>query len=300
MRTIILAGGFATRLWPLTRDRPKPLLPVAGRPIIEYLLERLAQDRPILSTNRRFVQQFEEWGKNSSYDVELVVEETRSEEEKLGSIGAIAYLIEKLDLDEDLLVIGGDNIFDFDLGEFISAYHGRPLLALYDIGDRDKVRERYGVALVKGNKIIGFQEKPEDPRSTLVSTACYIYSPEVLPLIRRFSSQAEQGKDAPGFFNQWLLGEGVGLDGFVFSGRWHDVGDRASYIQANMDLLGDEVYRGEDVVITNSAVQRSVIFNDVRIEGSVITDCVIDRGCELRNVELRECLVGAGTQISRG
>lgn len=303
MKPIILAGGYAKRLWPLTLERPKPLLPVAGRPIIEHLLDKLGTSftgKPIVSVNRQFAPQFERWASNYHRDVDLVVEETRKEEEKLGAVGALAFLVRELDLQEDILVLAGDNIIESDLEGFISSYHGRPLIALYDLGDPAKAKRRYGVAELAGSRIISFQEKPDRPRSALVSTACYIYPPETFPLIAKFLAQAPQGRDAPGFFNEWLLEQGVELDAFVFRGRWFDVGDRASYIEANLALSGQASWLGRGVVIADSTVRRSVILDDVRIESSLIEDCVIDSGCELQNVELRGCLIGAGTKINRG
>lgn len=297
MKAIILAGGFARRLWPLTLERPKPLLPVAGRPIIEYLLDKL-EGEPIISINRRFAPQFEAWAATCPREMELVVEEARNEEEKLGAVGALAFLIRELRLREEILVLGGDNILELDLGEFVAAYRGRPLLALYDLSDPERAKS-YGVAELAGSRIISFQEKPAQPRSALVSTACYIYPPEIFPLINEFLARAPRGKDAPGFFNEWLLSQGIELEGFVFRGRWFDIGDRASYIQANLALSGQDPWLGQGVVITESTVQRSVILDDARIENSVIEDCVIDRGCELEGIELRECLLGAGTRIKR-
>lgn len=299
MKTIILAGGYAKRLWPLTLERPKPLLPVAGRPIIEHLLARLPQDRPILSTNRRFAPLFERWLSTSPYEAELAVEETRSEEEKLGTVGAIAYLIGRFGLDEDLLIVGGDNILELDFPRFISAYHGRPLLALYDIGDLDKVRGRYGVALVEGDKIIDFQEKPEEPRSTLVSTACYIYPPAIFPLIEEFLKKSQRGQDAPGYLNQWLLQRGVELDPFIFRDGWFDIGDRSSYIAANLHYLDDDLYLGKNVRIDHSTVRRSVILDHVSIKDSLIEDSVVGEGAELVGVELCGAIVGAGTRLRR-
>lgn len=298
MKTIILAGGFARRLWPLTLERPKPLLPVGGRPIIEHLLDKI-EGKPIISVNRRFAPQFERWASNFHKDVDLIVEETRNEEEKLGAVGALAFLFRELSLQEDILILAGDNIIESSLEEFISSYHGRPLIALYDLGDPARANRRYGVAELGGSRIISFQEKPDRPRSALVSTACYIYPPEVFPLIAKFLAQAPRGKDAPGFFNQWLLEQGVELDAFVFRRRWFDIGDRASYIDANMALSGQDPWLGRNVVIRDSTVQRSVIFDDVWIENSLIEGCVIDSGCELRNVELQDCLIGAGARISR-
>ncbi len=301
MKTIILAGGYATRFHPITASRAKPLLPVAGKPIIDYLLESYPlPDRPIVSTNRQFAQQFAAWKDQSGYDVEIVVEETRAEEEKLGTVGAISYLIQTFGLDEDLLVIGGDNIFEFSLQSFLDAYQGHPLIALYDIGDIEKVRGRYGVAVVKDGQIVEFQEKPQDPRSTLASTACYIYPREVLPYFREFVEGATAGKDAPGYFNAWLLStKNIRMDAFTFNTGWYDIGDRASYIEATQHYANADTWQGEGVVIENSTVKDSVLFDGVEIANSSITGCVIDHGARLNGVTLSDCLIGENTVIKR-
>jgi len=299
MRTIILAGGYATRFHPITASRAKPLLPVAGKPIIDYFLESYPlSDRPIVSTNRQFAEQFTEWKEQSGYDVEIVVEETRAEAEKLGTVGAIAYLIQAFGLDEDLLVIGGDNIFEFSLQHFVDTYQGHPLIALYDIGDIEKVRGRYGVAVVKDGQIVEFQEKPQDPRSTLASTACYIYPRGILPTFREFVEGATAGKDAPGYFNAWLLKErNLRMDAFTFDTGWYDIGDRASYIEATQRYANADTWQGKDVVIENSVVKNSILFDGVRIANASITGCVIDRGAQLDGVALRDCLIGENTVI---
>ena len=299
MKTIILAGGYATRLLPITQDRPKPLLPVAGRPIIDYIVASGSlPGRPIVSTNRRFVSQFEAWRANSGWDVDLVAEQTTREEEKLGTVGAMAYLIIKLAIDEDILVIGGDNIFEFSIEELLDAYHGRPLVALFDLKDLEQVRGRYGVAIAKDGRVVDFQEKPQQPKSTLASTACYVYPKQVLPLIREFYEKAEAGKDAPGYFNEWLLkGKGMQIDAFVFETGWYDIGDRASYIEANQHYSGCDTWTGKNVIIDDSTVKGSVILDDVTIKDSEISDCVVDQACELRGVTLRDSLVKAGSII---
>lgn len=301
MKTIVLAGGYATRLYPITADRAKPLLPVAGKPIIDYVLATYPfSDRPIVSTNRRFAPQFMAWHKQSGRDVEIVVEETSAEMEKLGTVGAIGFLIRTLGLDEDLLVIGGDNIFEFSIESFLAAYRERPLIALYDLKDLDRVRGRYGAAIVEGKQIIDFQEKPQYPTSTLVSTACYVYPQQTLPLIGEFLRKAGPGKDAPGYFNAWLLKEaGRAIDAFTFDTGWYDIGDRASYIEANQHYAKRDTVTGENVAIECSTVRDSVIFDDVVIEDSSIVGCVIDQGCSLSGVALEDCLVGAGTVIRR-
>jgi glucose-1-phosphate thymidylyltransferase len=301
MKTIILAGGYATRLLPITADRPKPLLPVAGKPIIDYILASGSlPGRPIVSTNRRFVSQFETWQAESGRDVELVVEETTREEEKLGTVGAMAFLIQKLGIDEDILVVGGDNIFDFAIEDLLAAYHGQPLVALFDLKNFERVRRRYGVAIVEDDCIVDFQEKPHHPKSTLASAACYVYPKQVLPLISEFYEKTESGKDAPGYFNEWLLKEkGLQIDPFIFETGWHDIGDRTSYIEANKHYSGRDTYAGKNVVIDSSTVKNSVILNDVTIRNSEITGCVIDQGCVLEGVNLQNCLVKAGSIVRR-
>jgi len=301
MRTIILAGGYATRFYPITASRAKPLLPVAGKPIINYLLDSSPlTDRPIISTNRRFVGQFVAWKEQFGYDVEIAVEETRAEEEKLGTVGAISYLIQTLDLDEDLLIIGGDNIFEFSLQDFLDAYHGHPLIALCDVSDIETVRGRYGVGVVKDGRILEFQEKPQDPRSTLASTACYLYPRGVLPYFREYVEGAAAGKDAPGYFNAWLLKEkSLRMDAFTFDTGWYDIGDRASYIEATQRYADADTWQGEDVVIENSVVKDSILFDGVVITNSSISGCVIDHGVHLAGVTLSDCLVGENSVIKR-
>jgi len=301
MKTIILAGGFATRLYPITASRAKALLPVAGKPIIDYLLDSYPfSDRPIVSTNRRFAEQFITWKDQSAHDVEIVVEETQADEEKLGTVGAISHLIQTLGLDEDLLIIGGDNIFEFSLQSFLDAYQGRPLIALYDIGDIERVRGRYGVAVVKDGRIVEFQEKPQDPRSTLASTACYIYSRGVLPYFREFAEGTAAGKDAPGYLNAWLLKEkNLRMDAFTFDTGWYDIGDRASYIEATQRYANADTWQGQDVTIENSVVKDSVLFYGIRIANASISGCVIDHDAHLEGVTLSDCLIGENTVIKR-
>ena len=299
MKTIILAGGYARRLHPLTADRAKPLLPVAGKSIIDYLFEKGSlPGTAIVSTNRRFAEQFEAWKARSPWPVELVIEETRQESEKLGTVGALAFLIDTLDIDEDLLVIGGDNIFEFSLEALLGAYRGRPLVALYDVGEIERVRGRYGVAVVEDETVIDFQEKPQRPRSTLASTACYVYPKDVLPLVSVFLQQAESGQDAPGYFNEWLLKEkGIGIDPFVFETGWYDIGDRLAYICANQRYSGQDTYTGAGVTVEDSQVRGSVILDRTVIKKATIDGCVIDQDCFLEGVTLSDCLVGAGSQI---
>ena len=239
MKAIILAGGYAKRLWPLTKNKPKQLLSVGGRPMIEYIIEKLeAQeeiDKIIISTNEKFEENFKEWllGYKSLKDIELIFEPTLSEKNKLGSVGALGYLIKKKNIDEELMIIGGDNLFGFDLKDLINYYREKNgnIVALYDIKSIQKARS-YGVAKVDEKmRIIDFIEKPENPPSALVSTACYMLSPEGVKSILTYLDKGEN-PDAIGFFIKWLI-KRERVFGFVFSGRWFDIGSLESLKEAD-------------------------------------------------------------------
>lgn len=292
-----MAGGYATRLMPLTEKRAKPLLPVVGKPIIDYIIEKIPYDGIIVSTNEKFRREFEIWESKVDKNIDLFIEKTRKEEEKLGTVGAINYLIKKKKIDEDLFVIAGDNIFEFDFNDFIKSYKDNPLIALYDIKDKNKVKGKYGIAILEKNKVRRFQEKPENPRSTLVSVGCYIYPKDILPLFSEFLKKTEKKKDAPGYFNEWLC-KRKEMDCFIFHGNWYDIGDRESYIKANMDYSG-KVYIGENSEIVNSKIENSVILENSKIIDSSVRGCVIDRNSELQGVDIEDCIIGEGTKIRK-
>ncbi len=241
MKTILLAGGYAKRLWPLTKNRPKSLLPIAGKPIIEYIFEGIEKIEEIkevyLSTNRKFETNFKEWLESygSSKEIRLVIEETQDEEEKLGSIGALNFLINRLGLKEDLLIIGGDNLFDFDLKDLIDFYRAKKksVVLLYDMEEKERVKGKYGVLeMDSAFKIINSEEKPEEPKSTIISTACYIFSKEDLALITDYL-EAGNNPDAIGFFVSWLC-KRKDIYGVTYKGLWFDIGSFDDYERANV------------------------------------------------------------------
>jgi len=298
VKALILAGGFATRLHPLTLHRPKPLLPIAGKPILQFILEDPGlPDRPILTTNRQFEPHFEAWLAETGFDVDLLVEPVLSEDEKLGSIGAIAHAIRERQIDDDLLVIAGDNLFGFPLGAMLASYRGHPLIALHDKKTEDAVRNRYGVAVVEEGRIIEFQEKPEEPRSTLASTACYIYPRSGLALVDRFRDQAPDGHDAPGFFNAWLLAEHeIQLDAFINTHYWFDVGDRTSYIEAVQHFCAGDSWIDSSSEVLESSLRDTVVLSQANIRGCDLSGCIIAEHCCLLNETLRDTVV---TNVSR-
>lgn len=241
MDAIVLAGGFAKRLWPLTKDTPKPLLPVAGKPMIDHIMEKLMAiedlDRIIISTNSKFEPHFKEWARTSNFGkhVEIFTETSMKEEEKLGAIGALGLLMKENDITDDVIVIAGDNLFEFNLTDFISSgKNGIPKVALYDMKDKALVKSKYGVVVIDKNNIIReFHEKPENPPSTLVSTGCYFFPKKISHKIHEYLNDG-QNPDAPGFFISWLA-DHVDIHGFVFGkgSRWFDIGSIESYEHAN-------------------------------------------------------------------
>lgn len=229
MEAVILAGGFAKRLWPLTKDTPKPLLEVGGRPILEWVLEKvlaLETRRVYISINRKFEPAFREW--LSSFKekgrVELVVEPAMSEGEKFGAIAAWQYLIEQKGVKDELISVSGDNLFEFGLEGLVELSREEKAVAfgLFDV-ERPELARKYGIVeLDQEGKVVSFEEKPENPRSTLASTGIYVFPEEKLALIKEYLEQGGS-PDQPGRFLAWLHKKEP-VFGKVFLERWIDIG----------------------------------------------------------------------------
>lgn len=239
MNCIILAGGFARRLLPLTENTPKPLLPVGGRPILSYAMDRLRLlpnlERVYITTNRRFWHHFQDFIdlERGDLDCELFIEDADCEGQKLGSVGALHHLAEKKELRGDCLVVGGDNLFDFSLADLV-AYHrkvGASVVALYDVGSK-RMASLYGIVRLDADgRILEFIEKPADPPSTLASTACYLFSGEAMRSLRSYIAEGNP-PDAAGHFVAWLC-KRLPVFGYPFSGLWFDIGSKEGYAEAD-------------------------------------------------------------------
>jgi len=212
MKVLLLAAGYATRLYPLTLNTPKPLLTVAGKTVLEYifdLIEPLKQvDEVFIVTNEKFYQSFEDWkrGFRSSKKITIIGDGTTSNETRLGATGDIEFVVEKRNIRDDLLVLAGDNLFKAGLSVFINfCASKRPsiTIGLYDIKDLI-LAKNYGIVSVdKNNKIIDFKEKPVIPPSTLVAMCLYFFPKERLDIMKEYC-QTDTTKDAPGYFLEWL------------------------------------------------------------------------------------------------
>lgn len=246
MTAVILAAGYATRLYPLTKNFPKALLKVADKPILEYSIDKIAGcpqiNTILIVTNSRFYNTFKKWRRSrttepasgKSLEIEIVNDRTRSNDERIGSIADLWLAIETNKLDDDLLVLCSDKIFEFSLNDFIDFFFekGESVNTVYDTYNIEQIRNKYGcVGINKDHRIVDFQEKPADPKSTLKSVAFYILPRRVIPKIGQFL--AEGGNpDAPGFFTQWLVRREP-VYAFVFTEKCYDVGNLESYREVN-------------------------------------------------------------------
>ena len=236
MDAIILAGGFAKRMWPLTKNKPKQLLDLAGKPMLDYVFDSLNNldfERIIVSVNSVFASQFQEYLSSNSKDekIELFIEESTNENEKLGALGALNLLFKKKKLTGPVFIAGGDNLSDFDLIKMLELYEisNSDVIGLFDV-ENIELAKLYGIANLEGNRIIDFVEKPSSPPSTLAATAYWLLSESG---INNFFSYIESGgdRDAMGNFLTWNVKRNSVLS-VSFKGSWYDIGGLESYSEA--------------------------------------------------------------------
>ena len=236
MDAIILAGGFAKRMWPLTKNKPKQLLNLAGKPMLGYVIKSLNNldfDRIIVSVNSFFAPQFKEYLDSNvrSKNVELFVEDSDSEDQKLGALGALNLLFKNKNLRGPVFIAGGDNLSDFDLTKMVTVYNKfkADVIGLYDV-ENIELAKLYGIADLEDNRIVDFVEKPISPPSTLAATAYWLLSESG---IANFFSYINEGgdRDAMGNFLAWNVKRNS-VYSVSFKGNWYDIGSLDSYSEA--------------------------------------------------------------------
>ncbi len=227
MKCLVLASGFGTRMYPLTLNHAKALLPYKGKPMINHIVDKIPPGIEILvNVNKKFEAAFYQWQKQQAGDIIICVEEVYSDEEKLGAIGSLAHWIKKKNIDEDLMLFGSDNYFEFDLSRFIGAFNGtNVLVAVCDVGDLSKAT-RYGVVMLQGSRVVELEEKPAYPKSSLVSTACWIIPSRVFPFITEFCLETK--RDNLGNFITYLTDKDQ-VFAFPFKETWIDIGNLEIY-----------------------------------------------------------------------
>ncbi|HEY3922891.1 MAG TPA: nucleotidyltransferase family protein [Gaiellaceae bacterium] len=237
MKALLLAGGYATRLRPLTDSTAKPLLPVGGRPMVDWILDRIGVvgeiDAVHLVTNAVYARAFEGWAEGKG--VTVWNDGTHSNEDRLGALGDIQFAIEQGGLaGDDLLVIAADNLFDFSLRDYVDFWRAkgsRSALAVHKLSD-PSLAQLYGVVeLGSDDRVVGLEEKPEHPRSDLVSTATYVFGAAELEVLRGYLADGNP-PDPPGRFLVWLYPREP-VYGFRFSESWFDIGNPEQLLEAD-------------------------------------------------------------------
>lgn len=338
MHCFILAGGFATRLWPLTEKRAKPLLPLAGKPIIDHLIENIPDDLKItVSTNSAFQKEFETWKKSQRKNIDLRIEYAARDDQKIGALGAVAQWIEEENINDDIFLLTGDNFFGISLKIFLDQfyeYKGSYILyAAYDLKDKEKAKN-FGV-LIQGpnmklyplikktistkniHEIIGLEEKPLNPPSSFISTGCYIFPKHTL---RTFVNYAQKHPDKLGNIIYYCYENKEPIMPVIFDAMWFDIGSFDTYLEATKALVGDkcqydknisdidkrtlDLRNGSVVVgahshVSDSTLTDSVIFEHCVIRNCVLERCIIDNHCILENIDLTGQMLREGTVLRR-
>jgi glucose-1-phosphate thymidylyltransferase len=238
VKAVVLAAGYATRLYPLTLDRPKALLAVGGKPMLEHLLERLegvsGLDEIYVVTNSKFAEAFRDWAEGyRAADVRILDDGTSDEETRLGAIGDLDLTIRTAEIDDDVLVLAGDNLFSEPLApfaEFASA-KAAPAIGVYDVGDLEAIRKYNAIELDELDRITFFEEKPERPTSTLTGIALYFYPRSDLEVVGDYLAEGNN-PDQPGRLVQWLYPR-MPVYAWRVPGRWFDVGSKETLAEAD-------------------------------------------------------------------
>ncbi len=243
MKVLILAAGYATRLYPLTKDRPKSLLLVGKKTIMDHLLQKIEGlpeiDRIYIVSNGKFYPVFRQWhgSLKGREKVELINDGSTTNDSRLGAIGDIKLALETKNIYDDLVILAGDNMFDWDLRGFLEGTKSEPesfAIGAYEIGDK-KEAYKYGVIeLYEDGHVRNFLEKPQDPPSSLIATGMYYFPKDKLNLVAKYLINIDS-KDAPGHFIEWLIKQ-EHVRCHVFRGKWFDIGDIGSYRKANLEF----------------------------------------------------------------
>ncbi len=244
MKCLILAAGCGTRLYPLTENQAKPLLEVGGKPILEHILGKVEKldrvDEIYIVHNEKFSDNFRKWAdsRDSGKKIRLFNDGSTDDSDKLGAIGDMRFVVEEAGVEDDMLVIAGDNLFSSELGPFADFFDRRgSCAALYRISDPELIKKYSVVKLDDSERIISFEEKPERPESDLAAICLYLFSSGKLGKLSRYLDEG-RNSDAPGYFIKYLV-ENDEIFGMVLEGDWLDIGDFKSLEEAERKFGGE-------------------------------------------------------------
>jgi glucose-1-phosphate thymidylyltransferase len=245
MNVLILAAGYATRLYPLTLKKAKPLLVIGGKPIIEWLVDNLSGipdlETIYIVTNNKFAADFQAWAqdyhkRHPEFKFKVINDGSTSDDDKLGAIGDINFVVTNENLSQSsLLIAAGDNVFTSSVADFAAyAKNTEVTVAVYDVGDTDAIKKYGNVAVDAEGIITRFEEKPQKPHGTLAAIALYYYSPAILSLLTTYLA-AGNNADQPGRFVQWLYTRKP-VKTFQVKGQWLDIGSKETLENADRVL----------------------------------------------------------------
>jgi glucose-1-phosphate thymidylyltransferase len=241
MTAVILAAGYATRLYPLTLNTPKCLLTVGGRTLLDKLCDELDGlknlRQTVIVTNAKFFDQIEAWRKirRLKKPLRILNDQTLSNETRLGAIGDLDFVLKNAGVSDDVLMLASDNWFDGDLNVFVrfcQSQKNRACVGLYDLKDPNLAAGKFGVVqTAPDGRVTGLEEKPAAPKSAVIGMGIYYFPKESLGRVREYLKDT-QAKDAPGHYIRWLL-DREPIFGFLFSGVWYDIGDLSALKEAD-------------------------------------------------------------------
>lgn len=232
MKALVLAAGYGTRLYPLTLDIPKPLLRVGSKTIADRLVDKIDKlkdiDEIYVVTNERFSSEFQKWAENRSCSkpIHVINDGTQSNETRLGAIGDMELVVRKAKIADDILIVGGDNLFEFDLRDFVkfAETKGSTTVCLRAVEDLEEAKKYGIVSMDSQDRITEFVEKPKKPKSHLAAMCLYYFPSEKLNLLKTYLGTGKN-KDAPGHYISWLA-ENNTVYGYILKGEWFDIGDK--------------------------------------------------------------------------
>ncbi len=235
MKAILLVAGYATRLYPLTKDMPKALLKIGGKEILTHIyneIETLENVNEVcVITNHKFYNHFCKWADtlSSTKKITVIDDGTTDEHNRKGAIGDIKYTIDKQSINEDIIVIAGDNFFTYKLKDMYNYYTKIKdnCVCVKEINDLEQLKAFAVASIDKNDKIIDLEEKPQNPKSNIAVFATYIYTNSTVPMFEQYINE-KNNPDAPGYFVEWLY-KRENVYAYKFQGECYDIGTLKSY-----------------------------------------------------------------------
>ena len=242
MKCLILAAGYATRLYPLTENFPKPLLTVQGKTILDWLIDDIETlqtvDEYVVISNHKFAHHFDSWAKTKQQKITVVDDGTSTNETRLGAVKDIQFAIDKLGLDDDMLVIAGDNLLDFSLTRFIAYAMEKQASCImrYYEPSQQRLTKSGIVCVAEDDRILSMEEKPAQPKSNWCCPPFYYYTKADARLVGK-GIEAGCGVDAPGSYIAWLCSQ-TSVYAMEMPGRRYDIGNLESYENVQKEYQG--------------------------------------------------------------